>query len=312
MQDLISVVVPIYKVERYLKTCIDSILAQNYSNLEIILVDDGSPDNCGSICEEYALIDKRIKVIHKENGGLSDARNVGMSKAEGKYITFVDSDDIIDKHFIARLYENLVNAKADISCCDLARIQSIDEVKENQNVKVEEFDGLSAIKETLYQRKIDNSACAKLYKIDLFDEIKYPKGKYFEDLDTTYKLFLKAKKIVATNEKLYYYIQREGSILHKLNDRVINDLIEVIDSLKANLKDYPELDSAVLARTINAHFYIIRNSQNRETIAQSKRFIRLNRGAVLKDKQISTKTTLGILISYVGFGLVNFIYKLKR
>lgn len=312
MEELISVIVPIYKVEKYLNNCLDSVLSQDYKNLEIILIDDGSPDNCGKICDSYALKDDRIIVIHKDNGGLSDARNAGLIKASGNYVTFIDSDDILNRKYISRLYELLINSEADISTCDLARISNLSELTEIKDVKVKVFDNISAIKETLYQRTIDNSACAKLYKKYLFDDIKYPKNKYFEDLDTTYKVFFKADKIVATNEKLYYYIQREGSILHKVNDRVISDLISVINDLNSNLNEYKELESAVLARTINAHFYIIRNSDNKELMKISKDFIVKNRGAVLKDKEISKKTRYGIYLSYFGFKVVNLMYFLKR
>lgn len=312
VNELISVIVPVYKVEKYLKRCVESIISQKYKNLEIILVDDGSPDSCGQMCDDYTEKDNRVKVIHKKNGGLSDARNAGLDIANGVYVTFVDSDDILNDEYITRLYENLISAKADISCCDLARIKESEKVESTSKGQVKVFDSLSAIEETLYQRFIDNSACAKLYKKNLFDRLKYPKNKYFEDLDTTYKLFLQAKKIVATDEKLYYYIQREGSILHKLNDRVISDLIKVIEDLNKNLKSFESLNEAVLARTINAHFYIVRNSDNKKFVKDSKTFIKKNRSLVLKNNNISNKTKYGILCSYLGFGVVNLIYKLKR
>ena len=150
--DLISIIIPVYKVEKYLEKCIESVLKQTYTNLQIILVDDGSPDNCGKICDEYAKKDSRIEVIHKANGGLSDARNVGISKAKGRYIGFVDSDDYI---------------KEDIR---------------NKENGIREYSRLDILKEVLLDKNIQSYAWNKLYEKELFDEIKYPIGKKYEEL----------------------------------------------------------------------------------------------------------------------------------
>ena len=193
-KDKISVVVPIYNVEKYLEKCIKSILNQTYNNLEIILVNDGSTDNCLNICKKFEKIDKRIFVINKENGGLSEARNYGIDKATGKYITFVDSDDYIDEDYLEFLYKNLIINNCDISICN-PRIVYEDGGKSRtlykycfpQNIVLE---GEKALEMMLYQKKFDNSAWGKLYKINLFDEIRYPVGKLYEDIATTYKTFL--------------------------------------------------------------------------------------------------------------------------
>ena len=164
---LVSVIVPVYKVESYLHRCVDCILAQTYANLEIILVDDGSPDNCGKICDEYAQKDKCIKVIHKKNGGLSDARNAGLDIAMGEYITFVDSDDWIHFQYVEILLNNLTKADVDISTCSFVRTPE----KMLMDSKVSEssyhiYSSEKAIEQTLYQNRLDNSAWGKLYKKD--------------------------------------------------------------------------------------------------------------------------------------------------
>ena len=132
----ISVIVPIYNVEKYLGPCIDSILAQTFKDFELILVDDGSPDRCGKICDEYERVDKRIRVIHQENSGLSAARNVGLDVMVGKYVTFIDSDDLVDKRFLEELYDNLQNDKAQISLCQFQEFENISEIKNSYGSQI--------------------------------------------------------------------------------------------------------------------------------------------------------------------------------
>ena len=199
MEDLISIIVPVYNVEKYIKKCIDSIINQTYKNLEIILVDDGSPDNCGKICDEYAEKDKRIKVIHKENGGLSDARNAGIKIARGCYIGFVDSDDWIDKNMYEKLYKTLKEKDADIACCKLIRYKNtIEKISKKFDGRIVEYDQRQYIKKFF---KIDSQECVyyawnKLYKRQVIDKEQYPIGLTSEDVVGTYKALLKCKKII--------------------------------------------------------------------------------------------------------------------
>ena len=213
MDKLVSIIIPIYKVEKYLSNCVESVLNQTYENLEIILVDDGSPDNCPEICEQYARKDSRVRVIHKKNGGLSDARNCGIKAANGKYITCIDSDDYVSKDFIEYLYRLLIDTNADISICNFIKTKELTENRIFTNDKTFQMSSDQAIQEMLYANLFSTSAWGKLYKIELFQDIAYPIGKYSEDMYTTYKLIIKANKVVYGNRVCYYYLHRPGSIL---------------------------------------------------------------------------------------------------
>lgn len=210
---LISVIVPIYNVEPYIDKCINSIINQNYKELEIILVDDGSPDNCGKICDEYAEKDLRIKVIHKKNGGLSSARNAGLEIARGEYIGFVDSDDYIEPFMYDKLLEALLDQDCPLAICGTAYVfengKRIEKTRAG-DIIVMNFE--EALTEMNQYRKFDMGAWSKLYKAELFDDIRFPVGKLSEDFFVMYKIFDKAKKIVFISDPAYNYLQRNNSI----------------------------------------------------------------------------------------------------
>lgn len=216
-EELISVVVPIYRVEKYLRTCVESILCQTYKNIEVILVDDGSTDNCPRICDSFAEADRRIKVIHKRNGGLSDARNIGITQSKGKYISVIDADDFVENTYLQTLLNLLKKTGSDIAVCNY-QMFSDNGLQINylcKSEKIEVFDDKQQIMRNFFNNKCGITVVAwnKLYKRYLFNEIEYPKGKNYEDEATTYRLFYKAKKVVYTNTPLYYYLQRQDSIM---------------------------------------------------------------------------------------------------
>ena len=211
---LISVIVPVYKVEKYLNRCIDSILNQTWKNLEIILVDDGSPDKCGTICDEYQLRDERIRVIHKPNGGLSDARNAGLDIASGNFIGFVDSDDFIHPEMFRNLMSILTVHHADIAQCSYRKVTDEIPVDPGEPGNLKILTSTGAL-EQLYTPYLVDYVVAwnKLYKKSLFDGIRFPVGKIHEDEATTYKLFYRTGKTVVTGARYYYYFQSPGSIM---------------------------------------------------------------------------------------------------
>ena len=211
---LISVIVPVYNVESYISTCIKSIINQSYSELEIILVDDGSTDNSGNICDKYAQSDNRIKVIHKTNGGLSDARNAGLDIATGTYIGFVDSDDFIETDMYEVLLNSCINNDVPISICGRYNVDEDDNRLKECFTSSKEFvmTDEMAIKNLLNWENCDSAAWDKLYESNLFNNVRYPVGELHEDLNVTARLFGKAGKIAHVGKPLYNYRQRSNSI----------------------------------------------------------------------------------------------------
>lgn len=214
---LISVIVPVYRVEKYLERCVKSILSQTYKNLEVILVDDGSPDQCPAICDACAEKDARVKVIHQENKGLSGARNAGIDAASGEYLAFVDSDDYVSPHFIEELYQLLQDTGCAIGQCRFSYVKGDGLVEEGDSAFCI-YRGESLM-EQLYGPE-EKATCFvvawnKLYRAELFKEtgIRYPEGRIHEDEATTYRLFHEAKKLAFLDRALYgYYTENGGSI----------------------------------------------------------------------------------------------------
>lgn len=222
--DRITVVIPVYNVEKYIGECMESIIHQSYENLEILAVNDGSTDGSGKILDAYALKDSRVQVLNKPNGGLSDARNFGIEHASGDFICFIDGDDTIACDYVRDLYEAMQKEGSDIAVCDM-EYHYEDGRKEPSNGG--EFAHTNAID---YPKLvlINNSACNKLYKTELFNDLLFPKGKLYEDLATIPALLYKAKLVSKVNLPLYYYRQRAGSIRHNINDGVF-DIYEAIN-----------------------------------------------------------------------------------
>lgn len=216
--DLVSVIIPIYKAEQYLDHCISSVVNQTYSNLEIILVDDGSPDHCPLLCDVWAAKDNRIRVIHQENAGLSAARNAGLDIASGKFVFLLDSDDYIASFAIERLLISINENNADIAICDFSQGDEIDYLFENDFHTAPEIISNSTALLRIYANDKKalqyGAACFKLYRQELFKEISFPVGKLFEDIYTTHKLIFRAHKIVVVDIPLYYYYQHPSSIMN--------------------------------------------------------------------------------------------------
>lgn len=216
MSELISLIIPVYKVEKYLHRCLDSVISQSYSQLEIILVNDGSPDSCGEICDAYAHKDSRIKVIHKKNGGLSHARNAGITVAKGEYLSFLDSDDWVEVEYIEKLYKLLKLYQCDMAVCNFIKASTTEIEQKNSLVKIYEFSSLEALEALTGPYYLPLVvAWGKLYHRSLFEEIRYPIGRLHEDEFVIHHLIYRAKKIVFTTEELVFYWQREDSIMGK-------------------------------------------------------------------------------------------------
>lgn len=269
-KDLISVIVPVYNVEKYLPQCIDSILNQTEKNLEIILVDDGSLDNSGKICDEFSKKDDRIVVIHKKNNGLSSARNAGLEIAKGNYIGFVDSDDWLDKSMYEVLLKLLKENNSDISCCDFFKTaNSDDSIPHIDNEIINSYNNIESLNNFyngLYTQTV--VAWNKLYKRELFKDISYPVGKIHEDEGTTYKLYYKANKITYTNRPLYYYRITPNSITTSKFNKKRLDIIDVYDEKVKFIKNinneeiYSKTLKWYLFKLINCYFECSNNIEN--------------------------------------------------
>ncbi|RGF13499.1 glycosyltransferase [Blautia sp. AM16-16B] len=210
----ISIIIPVYDVEKYLERCIESVLNQTLKDIEIILVDDGSPDRSGKMCDVFAEKDKRIKVIHKENGGLSSARNAGISMAKGKYIGFVDSDDWIEDDMFEYLFNLIEQYDADIADCGMVETAKYEFVKDNgeENIEVLNRDGALDVFFRISRSDINYCACDKLYKRELVEKVQFTDGIIFEDIDFNYRVLIEAKKVVISDSKKYYYFKNPVGI----------------------------------------------------------------------------------------------------
>lgn len=312
----ISVIIPVYNVEKYINQCINSVINQTYTNLEIILIDDGSPDRCGEICEEYALKDSRIKVIHQSNGGLSKARNSGLDIATGDYIGFVDSDDYIKDNMYEFLLQLLLKNNADISICGTFDIEKNSYYEEEHYYNSEE-----AIKLMLTETKFNTSAWDKLYKRDLFNGIRFPEGKIYEDLATIYKLFHKASKIVYNSQPKYYYRITPNSIMNQSFNYKNMDLLdasyELIEFIK---KEYPALTFIAYNRLVRYCVSFLKTISNekfndKELIRNLVVIVRTNSPRyMISNYKISSKL-FALLISlnvHLAFLTYNIVKWLKR
>lgn len=270
MKKKISVIVPVYKVEKYLENCIESILAQTYREYELLLIDDGSPDSCGEICDKYAFLDDRIRVVHKPNGGLSSARNAGLDVAKGEYISFVDSDDTVHPEFLETLLSLCEKNGCQISMCDYLAVE-LDSIRlERQPIgHIEIISSEEAVERSCSELEPMRYTFAwnKLYRKDLFENFRYPVGKLHEDDFTTYLLLWKSNKVAVSDLYLYWYLQRPDSIMgRKFNDTRL-DRLEAFQNKLAFLKQQ-RMDSVynnlmvIYYRLLWATYEQVRESMN--------------------------------------------------
>lgn len=305
----ISIIIPIYKVEKYIDRCVKSVIDQTYKNLEIILIDDGSPDNCPVICDEWAQRDCRIKVIHKKNGGLSDARNAGIKIASGELIGFVDGDDWISEDMYQLLYENMNRNGSDISACGVKIVWN-----NETNYKLltppgecvlSRREGMEAI---IRESKLKQPVWYKLYKIDVVRGVLFPINKYHEDVFWSYQVIGKADKISVFDTPCYYYFQRENSIMGTSYS------LKRLDSLEAKLqrqkyieKNFPELEELATVDLWFSSLYSMQQSLQflspKEYEIARKKIELIAENIFLKKclKQLPIKQKIWLLLSKISF-----------
>lgn len=315
---LISVIVPVYKVEDYLSRCVQSLLAQTYPNLEIYLVNDGSPDRCGEMCDEFAAAHPQIRVIHKENGGLSSARNAGIDAAQGEYLGFVDSDDWVEPDFYEQLYAAAVKFDAPMAYCGRldeeseTGVQTVGLCPEREEV----ITGEEFVRRVFCWEHVDSAAWDKLYRRELFREIRYPLGVIGEDVPTTYRLALLGGRVAACPKPMYHYFHRPESITTSLishrNFRYVENVIKVEEDIRRNWpqlgKPARYLKTRTIGRTLQA--LEVSDSAVQEKFASQRREyrnrLRQQMGFVMKCGLFSQKERRDFLL--MAFGL----YKLPR
>lgn len=249
MSKLVSIIVPVYKVEQYLKRCMDSVLNQTYKNIEIILVDDGSPDNCPALCDEYAKIDSRVRVIHKENGGLSSARNVALDSVKGDYIFFVDSDDWLALDTLEVLNEYL---EKDYDMISFQRTYLTEEKVVEKGEKNPKDMDVSQYIDASFLGRYDFFVTTKIFKTEVFNNVRFLEGRNYEDLEVMHRLFLNMKKVVGLDYFLYYYWKgNEGAITNTITMKNIQDHYlsanEIYHASKKYLEDRGKDSSNIVA-----------------------------------------------------------------
>ena len=305
---LISIIVPIYQVENYLNECIKSIVNQTYKNLEIILIDDGSKDNCPQICDEWKEKDNRIIVIHKENGGLSDARNKGIQIAKGEYFIFVDSDDYISHKMCQTLFNAINSTDIKLAICNFYRVKKRIKTAEwklpNKNV-------ISGKEALFYFLRGDNPifhpSWNKIYHRSIFDnsEIRFPYGKLYEDGYVNYKLYGLLNKIILVKDCLYYYRTRPGSITQTPDERTITDLItrdkEVLEWVNSHM---PDLNQVAVASAIRTYLSLTTlcyryNLNKKEYCNDFFSYLRRYKEMSLSNQYLNRRNKKNLILSYL-------------
>lgn len=307
MKPLVSIVVPVYNVKDYLGKCLESLMGQSYERIEIIVVDDGSTDGSGEICDEFARDDERVKVFHKRNGGLSSARNYGIKKAKGDYICLVDSDDLVNKDFVARMVEAAEQEDADVAVCGYN-----DAVPERRVVSGEE----ATVRLLTMQENMEIIAWNKMYRLNLFDDVSYPEGENYEDTLTTYKLLSKAGRAAYVPESLYVYRERVGSIMkegkkeEKLTARE-RAAREATEYFKGNNDLQAAAEIAMLTAKLAFVDFAVSGDIEKKYIDYGVTWIKKYKKQLLKNKYLTKKLKLYIYLVthlnaklYIGFRII--------
>lgn len=320
-EKLITVIIPVYNVERFLSRCIDSVLSQSYKNLEILLIDDGSTDGSSEICDHYAERDYRIKVIHQKNQGIAAVRNVGVLKATGEYLFWLDSDDYVSEEIIYKLYNNLEKHHAEMSICNFAKgMESEYTFQSKKNAECIEFDakyGQEMIYKDDHYAFIMAASWAKLIKKELYDGLKYPEGKLFEDIYMSHHLIQRCSKIVYTDEILYYYFQWPESILGKT---LRIEKLDYLDAFEDRILFYEKMNDfklVELARVQYLHALIWEYSRaknilhNPKMVAKIKKAYRKYYRFGLKNTEIPNETVGYMFAFYISPELREFMDKIQ-
>ena len=312
---LVSVIIPVYNTAKHLPTCLNSIINQTYQNLEIIVIDDGSTDNSSEIIKQYNEKDNRIKAFTQKNQGLSAARNTGLKNATGKYVTFVDSDDMIETNMIEKLLLALEKTKSDISVCSFKERTTNGKEKHfnKNNYSRKVLNTEQALKAMLKEQGFMLSATMKLYPLNFFKNVSFPVGKLHEDVGTTYRLFLKAKQIVFIPDELYIYVHHEDSIISQtFNDHKF-DLIILTDQMCNDIDGiFPNLKKVTNERRIRARFSILRQIPLHHPKTRSIiNYLKSHQDYITNNPEATTADRIALHLALFNPNLFKLAYKLK-
>lgn len=321
LQPKISIIVPVYNIDMYLGKCLDSILAQTFTDFEVIVVNDGSTDHSGIICDQYAEKDQRIRVIHKQHGGVSSSRNVGIEQAEGDYIGFVDGDDYIKENMYKILYGLCIETKSHISICKLGREVDGEIINKIGEPYIKELTNEEAMRELFKGILYRFSLCNKLFHKRCFDHIQFPEGRIHEDLSTTYQLFAQATKSVFINKIGYIYVKRKNSILtSKFNEKRMDSLIGWNEILlfmnQYNRELLRDVYSCFGYWCVDNVYYILNQVDDKQ---EKKRYLKIIQETVntyykdlIKKNVLSFKYKYIVTILHYNINLLLFSNHLKR
>ncbi|MDR2175130.1 MAG: glycosyltransferase [Synergistaceae bacterium] len=308
---LVSVIVPVYNIEGYVRQCVGSITGQTCKNIEIILIDDGSTDGSPAVCDELSVSDTRVKVLHTPNGGLSAARNTGIEASKGDYVTFIDGDDYVSADYVLRLYELMKEYRTDISMTNYRIRHGCGEAKKAEKAEalpyVLAMNRHDAMETFLYQKHFGTMVCGKLFRKALFDGLKFPVGKIVEDMGLFYKLLDRAEKVVYSSAADYVYVQRAGSISHSQKKKFTKDYVMFAEEMKRHIaQNHPDLLAAAVSRCFSANVNCLKNIPFRELYGEEYKDVRANiaryRKSVLLNAKAPFVNRAGAALSYLGTG----------
>lgn len=310
----ISIIVPVYNVKDYLRACVDSVLRQTFDDFELILVDDGSTDGSGDLCEELCELDDRIICLHKENGGLSDARNYGIERMRGTYVTFIDSDDWVESTYLEYLHTNIQLQDSDISTC-IFMTQRDDVAKPWKQLSAEPavITGHDALLSMLYEESVNVSAHGKLYRSSLFRDVRYPTGRRYEDVGTTYKLLCKARTVAVGGAPLYNYVMRQGSITHTGSVGILDRYLLARQAYMNLRNDGPDVERAA-RRYLTFHELSVLRSCDLHDARQRTQMQRIkadalnSRKSVLADPRTPHRDRIALSILPFGFSVYRWAW----
>lgn len=319
MGGLISVIIPVYNVEDYFSQCMDSVLSQSYEKLEIIVVDDGSIDGSGKMCDDYASKDSRVRVIHRENGGQSVARNSGMEVATGDFISFVDSDDVLHPDYFKVLMGLMTSADVDISSVGMVRFSDKPDflMRHICNPSTKIMTGEEAMESILYQNMLDASPCCKLFKKKVIENLRFPEGIIYEDLALIYRIYEQSRKVIHCKSEYYFYRMHSGSTTGNFSLRRA-DVLDVTDEIVAYIgTHHPQLLPAAKDRKFSANMNILmlmtrRGISSPELIARCWSNIRLLRWKSMSNSKVRLKNRVGAMMTLPGLKFLKFIFRLTK